>query len=290
MLEYFTPADNEYEDSNYHKQVREKATRPPNTPDECEFKIEEIRGVIEGMDNKKASGEDGIISEIFKHTFKIFPASITAMYNSCLKNGIFPEIWKKAKIKPITKPDIQNNQDVTKYRQISLLNIGGKILENSLINKIKHHIYVIEYLKKNQYGFIPQTSTIYAIMTVKEFVQEGFSRGEITATVSLDVEGAFKSAWWLSVLKNLQESGCPRNLFNLTKNYFSQRKATLATNNITVERAVSKGAPQRFCLRLGMWKIFYNSLLNVTFMSGTKIIAFADDLLLLTRGKSMSEV
>jgi len=71
-------------------------------------------------------------------------------------------------------------------------------------------------------------------MAVKEFVQEGFSRGEITVTVSLDVEGAFNAAWWPSVLKNLQESGCPRNLFNLTKNYFSQRKATLATNNITI--------------------------------------------------------
>jgi hypothetical protein len=150
--------------------------------------------VIEGMDNKKAPGEDGITAEIFKQTFKIFPASITAMYNSCLKTGIFPEIWKKAKISPITKPDIQNSQDVTKYRPISLLNIGGKILEKALINRINHHIYDTEYLKKNQYEFIPQTSTIDAIMAVKEFVQEGFSRGEIAATVSLDVEGAFKSA------------------------------------------------------------------------------------------------
>jgi len=31
------------------------------------------------------------------------------------------------------------------------------------------------------------------------------------------VEGAFKSAWAPSVLKNLQESGCPPNLKNLTK-------------------------------------------------------------------------
>ena len=99
-----------------------------------------------------------------------------------------------------------------------------------------------EYLKKNEYKFIQQTSTIDAIMAVKTFVQEGFTRGEITVTVSLDVEGAFKSAWWPSALKNLQESGCPRILFNLTKNYFSQRKATLATNNITIERAVSRGS------------------------------------------------
>ena len=117
------------------------------------------------------------------------------MYNGCLKNGVFPEIWKKAKILPITKPDTQNSQDITKYRLISLLNIGGKILEKALINRINHHIHSMEYLKRNQYEFIPQTSTIDEIMAVKEFVQEGFSKEEITVTVSLDVEGAFNSAW-----------------------------------------------------------------------------------------------
>jgi len=39
-----------------------------------------------------------------------------------------------------------------------------------------------------------------------------------------------------------------------------------------------------------MWNTFYNLLLNLTFTSGTNIVAFADDLLLLTRGKSVSEV
>jgi hypothetical protein len=141
---------------------------------------------------------------------------------------------------PITKPDTQNSPDVTKYRPISLLNTGGKILEKALINRINHHMNSTEFLKKNQDGFIPQTSTIDAIIAVNTFVQEGFIRGEITVTVSLDVEGAFNSAWWPSVIKNLQESGCPRNLFNLTKNCFSQRKATLTTNNITIERAVSR--------------------------------------------------
>jgi len=31
-------------------------------------------------------------------------------------------------------------------------------------------------------------------MAVKEFIQEGFAKGEITVTASLNVEGAFNSA------------------------------------------------------------------------------------------------
>ena len=60
----------------------------------------------------------------------------------------------------------------------------------------------------------------------------------------------------------------------------------MATNNIKLERAVSKGCPQGSCLGPGMWNIFYNSLLKLKFTSSTKIIAFADDLLLLTRGET----
>jgi len=169
---------------------------------------------------------------------------------------------------------------------ISLLNVGGKILERALINRLNHYMYLTEFLNKNQYGFIPQTSTIDAIMAFKNFVQEGFSKGEITAIVSLDVEGAFNTAWAPSVLKHLQESGCLRNLYNLTKNYFSKRRATMAKNNMKLERAVSKGCPQGSCLGPGMWNIFYNSLLKLKITSSTKIIAFADDLLLLTRGET----
>jgi len=159
------------------------------------------------------------------------------------------------------KPGIPTSEEVNKYRSISLLNVGGKIMERALINGINHYMYSTAFLIKNLYEFIPQTSTTDAIMALKDFVQEGYSNGKITEIVSLDVEGAFKCAWVRSVLKNLKESGCPRNLYNLTKNYLSKRRATMETNNIKLERAVSKGCTQGSCLGPGMWNIFYNSLL-----------------------------
>ena len=226
MLEHFIPYDNELEDNDHHKEIRAQTEQLPNTPDDRDFTIDEIRNVIEGMDDRKAPGEDGITGEIYKHTFNIFPKSITAMYNGCLRQGVFPKRWKTAKIIPISKPGKENSVESSKYRPISLINIGGKVLEKALINRINYHVHSTDYLNHNQYGFTPQTSTIDAIMAVTEFTEEGFKIGEITATVSLDVEGTFNSAWTPSMLNNLKESGCPRNLYNLTKNYFSQRTAT----------------------------------------------------------------
>jgi len=37
MQEYFTPEDNEVEDNNHHKQVRELTDQQPNTPDDRDF-------------------------------------------------------------------------------------------------------------------------------------------------------------------------------------------------------------------------------------------------------------
>jgi len=55
----------------------------------------------------------------------------------------------------------------TKYRPISLINTGGKVLEVFLINIINHHMYKNELLIDSQYGFTPQKSTTDAAMEVK---------------------------------------------------------------------------------------------------------------------------
>jgi hypothetical protein len=126
----------------------------------------------------RPQGEDGITGVIYNHAFQTVPTFITAIYNGCLKQGIFPPKWKIAKLIPIIKPGQENSQEVSKYRPISLLNIGGKILKKLLINRKNHHISTTEYINKNQFGFRPQTSTVDAVMALKGYIEQGFRSGE----------------------------------------------------------------------------------------------------------------
>jgi hypothetical protein len=64
-----------------------------------------------------------------------------------------------------------------------------------MISRINHHVYTTDYMNKNQYGFTLQLSTTDAAMAVKDFVEDGFTSGEVATLESLDVEGAFNSAW-----------------------------------------------------------------------------------------------
>jgi hypothetical protein len=57
----------------------------------------------------------------------------------------------------------------------------------------------------------------------------------------------------------------------------------------TVKRTVTKGCPQGSCCRPSFWNIMYNTLLNLDFSNHTKVIAFADDLAIMTNGNTPSE-
>jgi len=56
-----------------------------------------------------------------------------------------------------------------------------------------------------------------------------------------------------------------------------------------MERDISRVCPQGSCCGPGLWNIQYNSLLNLNFGKQTKAIAFADDLILVTGGKTVVE-
>jgi len=103
-----------------------------------------------------------------------------------LKRGYFPKEWKIAKIIPIVKPGKENSLDPSKYHPINLLNIGGKVLEKLLINRVMHYIYKNGYINDNQYGFTPQKSTSDAAMAVKEFLEPELVKGKVAIMVSLD--------------------------------------------------------------------------------------------------------
>jgi len=203
--------------------------------------------------------------------------------------GYFPKQWKRSIILPIVKPGKEQSTEVTKYRPISLLNIGEKVLKKLLIDRINHHLLSNRPLNENQYEFLSQKSTFDAAMAAKAFVRENLQRKKFVVMISLDVKGAFDAAWWPGILSKLRNLCCPKNLYILTQNYFSDRVAIFHANTYNLERKVTVGCPQGSCCGPGFWNIMYNTLLNLEFSSHMKVIAFADDLAIMMQSKMPSE-
>jgi hypothetical protein len=135
------------------------------------------------MGNKKTPGEDGIPNEVWKYVGAILPRYRTAIYNGCLRDGVFPKRWKKARIIPIVKPGKQGSEEVFKFRPISLIDSSGKVLEKLRINRINYHAFSRGHMNENQFGFRPQKSTVDTAMAIKAFVQESLDAGEVIALI-----------------------------------------------------------------------------------------------------------
>ena len=211
MLQHFTPEDDPYSDSEHHRQIRQLVMKPMDTTDDIELTQEEIFTALHKFDPHKAPGEDGLTSEILLKTLKFFPE----IYNQCLKKGCFPKQWKRSSIIPIIKLGKEESSDESKYQPISFLNKSGKLLEKLLIDRIQHHLYSNSLMNNNQYGFIPQKSTVDAALAAKNFAEKHLQNKKYIVFKSLAVKGAFDAAWWPSILSNLRDLHCPRNLYCL---------------------------------------------------------------------------
>jgi hypothetical protein len=110
-----------------------------------------------------------------------------------------------------------------------------------------HNLCKTEFLNHNQFGFIPQKNTTDAAMTVKQFRGPELERRAVIMT-SLNVKGAFDAAWRPAILRGLRETECPRNLYQLTQDYFKDRRAVMLINSRKIEKSITKGFPQRVML------------------------------------------
>jgi hypothetical protein len=66
--------------------------------------------------------------------------------------------------------------------------------------------------------------------------------------------------------------------------YFNERTAYITLNNGIVQREMRRGCPQGSASGPGFWNFQYNSLLNLEYTKNTKVIAYADDLMILVKG------
>ncbi|XP_073984765.1 uncharacterized protein [Rhodnius prolixus] len=153
-----------------------------------------------------------------------------------------------------------------------------------------HYMNSNHFLSSKQHGFRPQMSTISALKAVNEYIIGYFDIKWEVLLISLDVQGAFDAAWWPAILKGLKERKCPKNLFQLSKSYFTERSASINLNSVSKEAVVSRGCPQGSCCGPGFWVIMYDDLLRLQLPDRCDVIAFADDLLILVAGKSGLEL
>ena len=93
-----------------------------------------------------------------------------------------------------------------------------------------------------------------------------------------DIPGAFNNVWWPLVFKSLRERGCPRNVFDVLKSYFDNRRVGLEIGYIKMTKRATMGCPQGFVLGPACWNLMFDDLLrSLEELISNKFVAYADD-------------
>ena len=124
-----------------------------------EISVPEISKTLQKCKNRSAPGEDQISYLILKNLDREQLSYIALIYNSCLRTGYFPLVWKQAKVVMLPKPD----KDLTKptsYRPISLPPAMGKIFERIIASRLSTFLERTNYFGENQAGFRKKRSTV----------------------------------------------------------------------------------------------------------------------------------
>jgi hypothetical protein len=250
---------------------------------ECSY--EEINAAFARIKMGKAAGLDGVYPEMARSAWKSIPDFVCALFNHCLRENYFPKEWKKSRVVSLLKAPNKDKREIGSYRPICLLSVFGKTLERILVNRL--NLIIAPVLSISQYGFTESRSTEDAWHKVLDTVYHSVHR--YVYGIFVDFKGAFDNLEWSEVLAKLRRT-CPED-FGVWESYFNERKACIeAKDGSKVWRDVNRGCPQGSIGGPVIWNIMMDDLLTKLEGRKIKLVAYADDLLIILEANSRRDL
>ena len=130
---------------------------------------------------------------------------LTCIYNVSFEIGVFPDMWKIAKVIPVFKKGDRSNVD--NYRPISLPSCFEKILDRLICKRILALLNKNSILYKLQFGFRENHSTVMALIEALNEIYKNLDEGKFVLGVFLDLTKAFDPIDHKILLKKLEHYG-----------------------------------------------------------------------------------
>ena len=247
--------------------------------------VDEVRLAVSESKANSSPGIDGLAAELVQYCCPAIENWLSHLYNCCLSISYFPVAWKTAKICVLRKSGKESYEDVKSYRPISLLNVLGKCFEKVIHSRLVWLSHVGGWISGAQHGFMENRSTETAAHDLVSTIENNFNKKVFTSVGFLDISSAFDATWPPSILNALIKKSCPLYIVKMIKSYLSDRVGLLIDGQKTYTHKIQIGCPQGSVLSPFLWNVLIDHILRCTFPFPHQIIAYADDIAIVTWDK-----
>ena len=212
---------------------------------------------------------------MLKDVFNVIAPILTGLINKSFTDGVFPGVWKCAKVTALFKDGDKSLKD--NYRPISILPTISKIIERSAHIQLSSFLEENRLLSQSQFGFRLKRSTSTALIAFTDQVVESMDKGCATGTVFLDLRKAFDTVDHLLLNNKLKSPGIAGKSLEWFNSYLSGRvQQTMCVNALSPPAKITMGVPQDSILGPLLFLVYINGIQSE--LQHSKITMFADDM------------
>ena len=250
----------------------------------------DVSRAIRKLNTNKSRDPFQLQAEHFLHALESgFLTLITRLLNDLFKDENLPQCLSTSIIIPLLKSPKKSIKDPNNYRGISLIPICTKLIETIILLKFPK----ITSHGSSQFGFTTSSSTTHAETLILDTIKHYNTKGSAVYICSLDAEKAFDCCSWLKLFQKLNaECILPKTVIRTMIQLYIHGDASVRyRHRKSSPFQLSQGVRQGSVLSPHLYNFYTRDIIdNIKSMQAgtylptldTSIIAFADDLILLS--------
>ena len=237
------------------------------------------------MKTGKASGLDGITTEMIQHFGPKTMSWVLNLFNNCAATCRIPNGWRKTKVVALLKPG-KDPKVPKSYRPISLLCILYKLYERMIMARMSPTVE--ENLTPDQAGFRPGRSTCGQLLNLTQYIEDGFEEKQITGTVFVDLTAAYDTVNHKLLLLKVAKTIKNRKIVSIIQTLLENRRFFVEMDGRKSRWRLQKnGLPQGSVLAPTLFNIYTNDQPEFDLI---RRFIYADDLCLATQSTSFNAI
>lgn len=248
-----------------------------------------VMWAIDTFQPYKSAGPDGIIPIMLQKSKNFITPHLTQIFRNCLSRGYVPNKWKEVRVTFIPKAGKTTHAAPKDFRPISLSSFLLKTLERLL------DVYIRSFLNSSnlcdtQHAYLKGKSVETALHEVVGTVEKSLNIKEYTLAAFLDLEGAFNNVKIESIKSALVDFNIHGGVTRWITNMLGSRVINSNLGLSNIRKTATRGTPQGGVISPLLWVLVVNNILHKLKRKGITAIAYADDIVILVRGKFLTTI